>query len=473
MTDSSVQLAPVGHPRTHATLPAQQQPAPATSTLSPTEQMVPLTAQTIPAPAPALALPAAPTPARPAPRRTLRQWATAAARRTVGVALVVAALWWLVLPLVFPVTSEAVVNARTVQVRAPIDGTASDLSFDVGDPVAPGQPMARLVNRHLDTSGLTALTGRQSELVTRRERLESELGEVVRNEELCRAEAARYRDAVVANLEASLKETESKARSGKVEHETAARRLERAKRGGAGLSETELDAARESESVCRIRLDTDQATVAKWRAELEAAKQGLFLQKDSPHFQQRADELALKVPTLKASLKEAADLLSGVEAEIDRERGRTGRLALATAVAPAGGTVWVRQGNRGQGVKQNEVLYEIADGGTVFVEAVVHQGYLGSVTAGAPAVVNVTGGPSLRGRVRAVRSGRAGDNEPTFALGASDHDPRKLRVVIDLDPGVGDPAALIGRHVRVLVADCEAGPCHQAVVWLFSNARFR
>ena len=32
---------------------------------------------------------------------------------------------------------------------------------------------------------------------------------------------------------------------------------------------------------------------------------------------------------------------------------------------------------------------------------------------------------------------------------------------------------LIGRHVRVLVADREAGPCHQAVIWLFSNARFR
>ena len=469
MTDSSVQLARVGHALSPSSSPAQQWPAPATSTLSPTEELVPLTPPTATTPA----LVTAPAPDRAAPRRTPRQRGAAAARRVVGVSLVSAALWWLVLPLVFPVTSEAVVNARTVQVRAPIDGTASDLTFDVGDPVAPGQPMARLVNRHLDTSGLTGLTARQAELVTRRERLEKEMAEVVRNGAVCRAEAEKYRDAVVANLAASLKETESKARSGKVEHETAARRLDRVKRGGAGLSDTELDAARESESVCRIRLDTDQATLAKARAELDAARQGLFLQKDSPHFQQRADELALRVPTLKSALKEAADLLAGVESEIARERGRTERLAQATAEAPVGGTVWVRQGNRGQGVKQNEVLYEIADGNTVFVEAVVHQGYLGSVRAGTPAVVNVTGGPSLSGRVRAVRSGRAGDNEPTFAFGASDHDPKKLRVVIDLDPGVTDPAALIGRHVRVLVADREAGPCHQAVVWLFSNARLR
>lgn len=473
MTDSSVQLARVGHSHAHSNTPAQQWPEPATTTSSPqTEELVVLAAPT--ATTPALAVAPAAAPARGTPARTFRQRSTAVVRRVVGLSLVTAALWWLMLPLVFPVTSEAVVNARTVQVRAPIDGTASELTFDVGDPITPGQPMARLVNRHLDTSGLTGLTARQAELVTRRERLEKELDEVVRNGALCRAEAERYRDAVVANLEASLKETESKARSGKVEHDTAARRLDRVtKMSRGGLSDTEMDAARESESVCRIRLDTDQATLAKSRAELGAAKQGLFLQKDSPHFQQRADELALRVPTLKAALKEAADLLAGVEAEIARERTRTERLAEATAEAPVGGTVWVRQGNRGQGVKQNEVLYEIADGNTVFVEAVVHQGYLGAVTAGTPAVVNVTGGPSLSGRVRAVRSGRAGDNEPTFAFGASDPDPKKLRVVIDLDPGVADPAALIGRHVRVLVADREAGPCHQAIVWLFSNARFR
>lgn len=423
--------------------------------------------------APAAVVAPAPAPAKVTPRRTLRQRAGTAIRRVVGVALVLAALWWLALPLVFPVTSDAVVNARTVQVRAPIDGTASELTLDVGDPVAAGQPMARLDNRHLDTSGLTGLTARRAELVTRGERLEKEMSEAVKTEAACRAEAARYKDAVVANLEATHQELLSKARSGKVEHEAALRRLERFKRMNGGMSTTEIDSAGEAESVARIRLDTDQAALTKCRAELEAARKGLFLQKDSPHFQQRADELALKLPTLRSALKEAADLLAGVDAEIVRETARTGRLTRATAEAPVTGTVWVRQGNRGQGVKQNEVLYEIADGGTVFVEAVVHQRYLGAVTPGTPAVVNVTGGPSLTGRVRAVRTGRPGDNEPTFAFGAADPDPKTLRVVIDFEPGVADPTALIGRHVRVLVADPGAGPVDRAVVWLFSNMRLR
>ena len=406
------------------------------------------------------------------PSRPLRQRIGAAVRRTVGVGLLAAALWWLVLPLIFPVTSDAVVNARTVQVRAPIDGTVSELAFDVGDPLVAGRPMARLDNRHLDTSGLTALTARRDELVTRRERLDKELDEAVRAEATCRGEADRHREAVVVNLEATLKELTSKARAGQVQHGSAVRRLDRTKLVSGGvMTATELDSAAESESITRIQTDVDEAAVAKCRAELKAAAAGIFLQKDTPHFQQRADELAMKVPQLRAAAKEAADLLARVEEEIGRERDRTERLSRATAVAPVAGTVWVRQGNHGQGVKQNEVLYEIADGGTVFVEAVVHQRFLGAVTPGTPAVVNVTGGPSLVGRVHAVRTGRPGDNEPTFAFGVADPDPKKLRVMIAFDPGVLDPSALIGRHVRVLVADPAAGPCQCAVSWLFSHVR--
>lgn len=412
-------------------------------------------------------------PARPAPHWTIRRRLGAALRRTVGISLVLAAGWWLVLPLLFPVTSDAVVNARTVQVRAPIDGTASELALDVGDPVAAGQSMASLVNRHLDKSGLTLLSAKRAELAARRERLEKELAEVVKSEAVCRTGAKKYNDAMVANLEASHRELESKAKSGRVEYDAAVRRLERVRRISSSSSGLELDAAVESESVNRIRLETDKAALARSAAELESGKKGLFLQKDAPHFQQRAEELAQRVPTLESTIREASDLLTEVEAEIEREKLRTERLSLATAEAPVAGTVWARQGNRGQGVRQNEVLYEIADGRTVFVEAVVHQRYLGSVAPGTPATVNVTGGPSLPGRVRAVRTGRPSENEPSFAFGAHNADPRMLRVMIDLEPGFGEPCALIGRHVRVLVADCEEGPCHRAVVWLFSHARLR
>ena len=413
---------------------------------------------------------AAPAPAK--PRRSVRQKLGVALRRTVGLALVAVALWWLVLPLAFPVTSDAIVNARTVQVRAPIEGTASDLTFDVRDTVASGQSMARLDNHQLDKSGLTGLTTRRAELISRRERLGKEMAECVKAAATYQVDADRYRDAVVKNLESAELECKSREKAAAIEFEAATRRVQRLEGLGVRtVSEAEMDSEREKESVTRSRVALEQASLTKCRGELAAARRGLFLQKDAPHFQQKADEMTVRIPQIKAELKELIDLLAGTEAEIKREEARTDRLTQATVVSPVGGTVWTRQGNRGQGVKQNEVLFEIADGGSVFVEAVVHQRHLGAVAEGTPATINVTRGPCLAGRVKAVRSGRPNDNEPTFAFGVADPDPKRLRVVVELAPGVADPIHLIGRHVRVLIADGEADACQRTVVWLFSNLR--
>ncbi len=422
-----------------------------------------------------LAIPDPPPPAPKTvaiPRRTTLQRVGVILRRTVGLSLLAAALWWLALPLAFPVTSDAIVNARTVQVRAPIDGSATELTCDVRDSVAVGQPMARLDNRQLDRSGLIGMTTRRAEMLGRRERLEKELGEVAKSGAAYQADADKYKQAVVSNLESAERECKSREESVRIELDAATRRVVRLEAlGSRTVSESELEAEREKQSVNRSRLALEQASLTKCKGELEAARRGLYIQKDAPHFQQKADEMALRAPQIRAELKEIAGLLATAEIEIAREAARTERLAQATVDAPVGGTVWTRQGNRGQGVKQNEVLYEIADSGSVFVEAVVHQRHLSAVAEGTPATVNITGGPSLSGRVRAVRSGRPKDNEPTFAFAMTDPDPKMLRVLVELDAGTVDPAQLIGRHVRVLIADPVADPCRRAVVWLFANAR--
>lgn len=89
-----------------------------------------------------------PVPAAPVPRRRLG-WLL---RRLVALSLVVLVLWWLAVPLFFPITTQAVVNARLVQVRAPIDGTAADrrspqaalLLSRAGSPARNGKPVLSL-----------------------------------------------------------------------------------------------------------------------------------------------------------------------------------------------------------------------------------------------------------------------------------------------------------------------------------------
>ena len=93
-------------------------------------------------------------------------------RRGLAFAVLTAVLWWLVLPVVFPMSSQAVVNARLVQVRAPISGMATTFYRDLGNSVHAGEPLVHLVNPDVDIRQLTLLKTRQAELVARRELFE-------------------------------------------------------------------------------------------------------------------------------------------------------------------------------------------------------------------------------------------------------------------------------------------------------------
>ena len=91
-----------------------------------------------------------------------------------------AAFWWLAVPFFFPVTSQAVVNARMVQVRTPIDGETAEILHEIGDSVEAGDPS------HCARQPRRPDTSHEAELVTRcaadfrRERIKSELAEAIR-----------------------------------------------------------------------------------------------------------------------------------------------------------------------------------------------------------------------------------------------------------------------------------------------------
>jgi multidrug resistance efflux pump len=163
-------------------------------------------------------------------------------------------------------------------------------------------------------------------------------------------------------------------------------------------------------------------------------------------------------------------VLAAVEAELAKEQARVQYFSKAAPVAPVSGVVWTRLGNAGQVVKQNEPLFEIADSATLFVEALLHQRHLSTVGPGCNATILLTGGQTLTGKVRAVRTQGPADHEPSFALNVADHDLKQVRVLIDFDAGT-ENSALIGRHVRVLITPNDPGLLDRAVTWLFTRVR--
>ena len=412
--------------------------------------------------APPTAKPAGPS-AKPKPSRA---WRTA--RVSVAFTALAALLWWLVLPLLFPVTSRAIINARTVQVRSPGDGTNTELRRDVSDEVEGGQTLFRVTNPRVDTSHLSELKGKLSSLEAQQSRADRELAAGEAELPRLRATVERFEKVAMEGLASGVKEAHARFESARIEFDAAGHRQKRLSRPNAA-SLIERDGLQESVSRARKNLEKEEAALARLRGEYAAAEQGVFLQNDACYARKRADETEEKIATLRSGLKENAELRAAAATLIRDEEKRVAELTGVDVAAPVSGTVWKRPGNVGQIVKQNELVYEIADRETIFVEALFHQRYLSSaVVPGARAVVNLTSGQRLCGRVKAIRTLGEADAEACYAVHLAGSDVKHVRALIELDGDCHD-ASLIGRHVRVLIVSGEPGYFERGVAWLFSK----
>ena len=416
-----------------------------------------------PIPPPAPASQPANRPARP---RKSSAWRTA--RASVALLAVLALLWWLVVPLLFPVTSRAIVNARTVQVRSPGDGTSTELGSEVSDEVESGQTILRVSNPRVDTSHLSELKGKLSGLDAQQARSERELGECEAALPALRSTVERYQKAAMEGLSSAVKEVVARADSARIELEAAEQRHKRLTRSNA-VTSIEKDALQEGVSRARKNLEKEEAAKARLEGEHAAARQGVFLQNEASYARKRVDETEEKIATLRSSLKENALLRAAASTLVREEEKRVAQLTGVDVVSPVSGTVWRRPGNLGQVVKQNELVYEIADRDSIFVEALFHQRYLSSAVApGARAVVNLTSGQRLGGRVKAVRTLGEADAEACYAVNLAGSDVKHVRVMIELDGDCRD-ASLIGRHARVLIVGENPGTFDRGVAWLFTK----
>ena len=393
-------------------------------------------------------------------------------RRSAAIAIVLAALWWLAFPAFYAVSNHAVLNVRTAQIRAPIDGIAYKLHHDIGDHIATNTLLADLVGQDVTKSHLAALQTRRSEITAKIKRLTFVLKELKPAAASSQARQLSYRDALVANLEAAIQEAQAKLELAKISYDVSLKRLERMEilRKRSSVSLNEYDDATEHTHQTKQRIAVEEFNLTKFSASLRAAREDAYVT-ETPYFHQRAEELTLRVPELEAELTELNELIVAVDLEMAQEKRRVDQQRTATVKSPMAGVVWTRHGNPGQMVKQNEVLYDIAADSTIFVEAFLHQRHLASVGPGCRATINLTGGRSLCGKVRAVRTIGPVDNEPSYALKMADSDLKQVRVLIDFDDMPDDAAHLIGRHVGVLITSEETAWHDRVAIFLFRNLR--
>ncbi|WP_194471860.1 HlyD family secretion protein [Bradyrhizobium sp. CCBAU 51753] len=317
-------------------------------------------------------------------------------RRTLKVAVglaIVAVFGWMPLKAILQISSvEAVVNARIVTLRSPIDGTVSAKPSNPTylSTLSEGDVILHVVNARGDRIRLDDLRRQVSRLENERPSLAAKLAAAEAAQQDLARQAGQFRDGRTLQLEARIAEIQSAIEAAAARREEATAAVERASslvRSGS-VSTVELARltreqaiAQQTEIGARRRLDAA-------KVELTAVKNGTYLgdsYNDRPSSVQREEEMRQRVSDLRADLAHADAEIAWLTHEIAVEQIHYINRAEADIRAPINGRIWEMMTSPGEDVRAGQPLLKVLDCSGEVVTANVTESVYNRLKLGDPA----------------------------------------------------------------------------------------
>jgi multidrug resistance efflux pump len=385
-------------------------------------------------------------------------------KTALGLALVIIVGWGPAQRLMQTTSVEAIVNARLVTLRTPIEGQVNPAQGRpaIGSVVAAGTPLLRIVNPRADRTRL-------DELRRTIERLEHERPVVVAKLESARALHAEFvaqtrlfRNGRVRQLEARLAEIGSEIAVAVARREEAADVLQRTETLAAKGWQTRasLDRVRRERDIADQLIVAAEQKTKTVEVELEAARAGTFVgdsYNDRPRSSQRADELQQQVAELSAELRQSDARTTLLKAELVEEQARFADLAEATVSAPSYGSVWEVLTAPGEQVNRGQELLRMLDCSTAVVTATVSESVYNRLQVGAPARFRFRdGGKELDGFI--VHLTGVAEAPANLAIAPRSLIKEAYRVTVAIPALTGSPTCHLGRTGRVVFGETRDAP---------------
>ncbi|MCC8938221.1 HlyD family efflux transporter periplasmic adaptor subunit [Bradyrhizobium sp. Arg68] len=317
-------------------------------------------------------------------------------RRTLKVAIglaIVAVFGWMPLKAILQTSSvEAVVNARIVTLRSPIDGTVSAKPSNPTylSALSEGDVILHVVNARGDRIRLDDLRRQVSRLENERPSLAAKLAAAEAAQQDLARQAGQFRDGRTLQLEARIAEIQSAIEAAAARREEATAAVERAsslvKSGSVSTVELarltrEQAIAQQTEIGARRRLDAA-------KVELTAVKNGTYLgdsYNDRPSSVQREEEMRQRVSDLRADLAHADAEIAWLTHEIAVEQIHYINRAEADIRAPINGRIWEMMTSPGEDVRAGQPLLKVLDCSGEVVTANVTESVYNRLKLGDPA----------------------------------------------------------------------------------------
>jgi multidrug resistance efflux pump len=354
---------------------------------------------------------------------------------------------------VLPVSTQAVVNARLSEVRAPLEAKMGNVTLETGDVVSAGE---RLVSAGPPLSSLST-----DEIKDGRSRASLEQEDSRISAELAASEIeksrydqmySQYMQHTASDLQMQISEAQKKLSDAKQRSINAAADLKRAQQALKDhlISKLMLDQASDKADLAAQNVDDQESQVRVLQKQLADAQAGYVLdQSKSPAFLAQRDSVTNSVDQLREQKTALEQMMNGTP--VSESELTNSPYTKTSIVSPVNGTIWSRAVATGQTVQEGDELFRIADANSIHVEVWLDRRYGPQLSIGDTAFIYLGGmGKELTGRVTSFEgSSRRSMDEQVNAIDLLAVHPDQYHVSIELDPK-DRKAAYIGQAAKVL-----------------------
>jgi multidrug resistance efflux pump len=273
---------------------------------------------------------------------------------------------------------EAVVNARLISLRAPIDGRIEDFAPTIGAAVPRGRLMLHISNSRADRARLDDLQRLIEQTEGERPAIAKRLARLKEIHEQISQQARAFQSGRIRELEARTMDLKAQLSATEASESEATSTLTRTKTLAASGYQTTV-AVERAERDAKVATQTQKSLHHRLFAsevELEAARRGEYVgdsYNDRPSSLQHADELSVRVAEAEAELASRDDRLARLHAALDAEAARYSEMSNAVLSSPIDGQVWEVLVAPGEEVRKGQDLVRLLDCSGALVTVTVRE----------------------------------------------------------------------------------------------------
>ncbi len=355
---------------------------------------------------------------------------------------------------------EAVVNARVVTLRSPIEGeiVASPTELQAPGILPRGVALLHVVNARADRGRLDELNGRIARLSSQLKADQTRLVSARSGQASLSRRADAFRLGRIEQLKARVAElgSEVTAAAGRAEEAAADRDRAALLARSGSLPKVQLT---HLTRLATIAVESAAATRARLQAatvQLASAKDGILLgdsDGDLPNSVLRDDDLRRQIADLDAGIASLDAELRETRQQAAAEQARFGVLDEVTMTVPAAGRIWESVVSPGEHVRAGQDLVRLIDCSSATVTADVTESVYNRLAFGSTArFIPADGGPDLAGHVVQLSGVAAAPANLAIEPASLRKEPYRVAVSIPS----ADGACAVGRTGRVVFGEPEA-----------------